>query len=230
MVENLLWPKKLSTPPQLLIDPEVMFNNMDFEYAPGIYLPLISPVGPAKVRYIGSAPYGFFTIGFVVNVYKEGAGSTHKTILPLPFQDLSVEILQYKLHGWYSEKADILSTPDATESKTKLNVPARVMQMYGHPPASAPSRKPLFKMVGDSLEDGGSKPQFSSNIEYSAYSAIQYTVPYENFYENLQLEFQDMFVEFPNNPPSTLAIETVIKIGVISGTDPDGFKIGVVSS
>lgn len=230
MKENLLWPTKLTTPPQLLIDPEVMFNNQDFEYAPGMYIPLILPKGPAKVRYIGSAPYGFFTIGFVVNVYQEGSGSTHRTVLPLPFQDLSVEILQYKLHGWHSKTVDILSTPDATESKTKLNVSANVRQMYGHPPASAPSRKPLFKMVGDSLEDGGSKPQFSSNIEYSAYSAIEYRVPFETFYENLQSEFPDMFTEFPNDPSSTLAIETVVKVGAIYATDPDGFKIGVVSS
>ena len=28
----------------------------------------------------------------------------------------------------------------------------------------------------------------------------------------------------------TLAIETVVKVNVVSATDPDGFKIGVVSS
>lgn len=227
MIENLLWPKKLSTPPQLLIDPEVMFNNMDFEYISGKYVPLISPLGPAKVRYIGLVPNGFM-IGFVADVYKEGV-NTYKTFLPLPFQDLALEILQYKLHGWHKENVDILSTPDATEWKTKLNVSASATQMYGNPPASAPSRKPLFKMVGDSLEDSGSKPQFSSNIEYSAYSAIWYSVPYETFYENLQSEFPVMFNDYDPST-STLAIETVVKVGVISGTGPDGFKIGVVSS
>ena len=162
MAENLLWPTKLSMPPQLLIDPEVLFTNQDFEYASGQYVPLISPFGRADVRYIGLVPNGFM-IGFVVNVYKEGNG-TYRTVLPLPFQDLTVEILQYKLHGWYRENTDILSTPDQTKWKTKLNVPAHVIQMYGTPPSSA-SRKPLFKMVGNSLEDNGSKPQFSSNIE-----------------------------------------------------------------
>lgn len=229
MIENLLWPKKLSTPPQLLIDPEVLFTNKDFEYIPRRYLPLISPIGPAKVRYIGLVPNGFM-IGFVVNVYQENEG-TYKTALPLPFQDLTVEILQYKLHGWHSNRADILSTPDQTEWKTKLNVSASAMQMDGNPPASeSASRKPLFKMVGNSLEDNGSKPQFSSNIEYSAYSAILYYVPVEDFYKNLQLEFKDMFVEFPNNSTSTLAIETVVKVIVNSTTDPNGFKVGVVSS
>lgn len=227
MAENLLWPTKLSMPPQLLIDPEVLFNNQDIESSPGIYLPLISPVGPAKVRYIGLVPNGFM-IGFVWNVYKEMT-DTCRTILPLPFQDLTTEILQYKLHGWYRENADILSTPDQTKWKTKLNVSALAMQMYGNH-SSAPSRKPLFKMVGNNLEDSGSKPQFSSSIKYGSYSAILYTVPYETFYENLPLEFPDMFSEFPNDPPSTLAIETVVKVGIISATDTDGFKIGVVSS
>lgn len=227
MAENLLWPTKLSMPPQLLIDPEVLFNNEDFEISPGKHLPLILPVGPAKVRYIGLVPNGFM-IGFVVDVYKERT-DTYRTILPLPFQDLTIEILQYKLHGWYGEKADILSTPNQTELKTELNVPANVTQMYGSH-SSAPSRKPLFKMVGNSLEDNGSKPQFSSNIQYGSYSAILYTVPYGTFYENLQSEFSDMFVKFPNEPPSTLAIETVVKVSPISATDPDGFKIGFVSS
>ena len=153
MAENLLWPTKLSMPPQLLIDPEVLFNNEDFEYYPRQYLPLISPVGPAKIRYIGLVPNGFM-IGFVVNVHKERM-DTYKTVLPLPFQDITVEILQYKLHGWHSEKVDILSTPDQTKWKTKLNVSARATQMYSNPPSSAPSKKPLFKMVGNNLEDNG---------------------------------------------------------------------------
>lgn len=228
MAENLLWPTKLKQPPQLLIDPEVLFTNEDFEIYLGVYLPLISPVGRAKVRYIGLVPDGFM-IGFVCNVYQDVRTNTCRTALPLPFQDLTVEILQYKLHGWHSKKDDILSTPDQTEWKTKLNVSAYAGQMDSNPPSSAPSRKPLFKMVGDSLEDSGSKPQFSSNIEYSAYSAILYQVPYETFYENLPLEFPDMFSDYDSSS-STLAIETIVKVNVISATDPNGFKIGVVSS
>lgn len=226
MVENLLWPKKLSMPPQLLIDPEVLFNDPDIKSYPETYLPLISPVGPAKVRYIGLVPNGFM-IGFVWNVHKERM-DTCRTILPLPFQDLTTEILQYKLHGWHSKTADILSTPDQTEWKTKLNVSAGARQIYGSH-SSATSRKPLFKMVGNNLEDSGSKPQFSSSIKYGSYSEILYNVPYETFYENLQSEFGVMFNDF-DPQTSTLAIETVVKVGVISATGPDGFKIGVVSS
>ena len=100
--------------------------------------------------------------------------------------------------------------------------------MYANPPASA-SRKPLFKMVGNSLEDNGSKPQFSSSIKYGSYSAILYQVPYETFYENLPLEFPDMFSDYDSSS-STLAIETIVKVGVISYPETDGFKVGVVQS
>lgn len=85
-------------------------------------------------------------------------------------------------------------------------------------------------MVGESLEDGGSKPQFSSNM---GYSVLTYDVP-KGFKENLELEFPDMFNDDEYGPYEpmlmTLAIETVVKINVVSATDPDGFKIGVVSS
>lgn len=81
-------------------------------------------------------------------------------------------------------------------------------------------------MVGESLEDGGSKPQFSSNM---AYTEIRYNVPPEAFGDNLPLEFPTMFSDYDPST-STLAIETVVKVNVVSATDPSGFKVGVVSS
>lgn len=222
MVENLLWPKKLSTPPQLLIDPEVMFHGKTSTFV-NHYESLVSSSGQVKVRYIGLVPNGFM-IGFIADIAK--TDGTYRTELNLPFQDISTEILQYKMHGWHKKDADILSTPDKTEWKTNLGVPAHVSTYRTD---EHDLRKPLFKMVGDSLEDGGSKPQFSSNM---AYTVISYRVPYDSpegdFEENLQLEFPTMFDDI--GPGGTLAIETVVKVNVISATDPDGFKIGVVSS
>lgn len=218
MIENLLWPKKLSMPPQLLIDPEVMFNGKQGERYD--YEPLVSVLGQAKVRYIGLVPNGFM-IGFIADV--SFADGTLRTSLKLPFQDISTEILQYKVHGWHKKYADILSTPDKTEWKTNLGVPAHVSTYRTD---EYDLRKPLFKMVGDSLEDGGSKPQFSSNM---AYTEIAYGVSLESFGGNLPLEFPDMFSNYDSST-STLAIETVVKVNVVSATNPDGFKIGVVSS
>lgn len=222
MAENLLWPTKLSTPPQLLIDPEVIFNgekDMSNRYTPLVYIK-----GPTEVRYIGLVPDGFM-IGFVANINK--GIDTLRTTLKLPFQEISTEILQYKMHGWHKKNVDILSTPDKTEWKTNLNVPAHVSTTQSD---ELWLKKPLFKMVGESLEDGGSKPQFSSNM---AYSEIDYLVPYDSsegdFGINLTLEFPDMFSGY-DPASSTLAIETVVKVNVISATDSNGFKVGVVSS
>ena len=223
MAENLLWPTKLSTPPQLLIDPEVIFNgekDMDNRYES-----LVFSKGQAKVRYIGLVPNGFM-IGFVVDI--ANSSGTYGTKLKLPFQDISTEILQYKMHGWHKENADILSTPDKTEWKTKLDIPAHTSTYRTDKHNLA---KPLFKMVGESLEDGGSQPQFSSNM---AYTVINYSVPYDSpqgdFVSNLLWEFSGMFNDFSDPSSNTLAIETVVKVNVISATDPSGFKIGVVSS
>ena len=221
MIENLLWPKKLSTPPQLLIDPEVIFNGE--KGAENHYESLVSVSGEAEVRYIGLVPNGFM-IGFIANINR--TGGTLKTELKLPFQDISTEIIQYKMHLWNQNDADILDTPDKTKWKTNLNVPARVSTYRTDELGGL--RKPLFKMVGESLEDGGSKPQFSSNM---AYTEIAYSVPLESFGENLQLEFPDMFLDYDYDPSNaTLAIETVVKVNVISATDPSGFTVGVESS
>ena len=218
MAENLLWPTKLSMPPQLLIDPEVMFNGKQGERYN--YEPLVSVNGQAEVRYIGLVPDGFM-IGFIADV--SWADGTLRTSLKLPFQDISTEILQYKMHKWNRKEIDILRTPDKTEWKASLNVPAYA---FAHRTDEYDLRKPLFKMVGESLEDGGSKPQFSSNM---AYTEIAYSVTLESFGDNLPLEFPAMFSDYDPSL-NTLAIETVVKVNVISATDPSGFKIGVVSS
>ena len=220
MAETLLWPKKLTTPPQLLIDPSVMFNEDIF----GRPHPLINIFGSntTRVRYLGLVQNGFM-IGFVTDVYNSDPEAEQKTIT-LPFQDISTKILEYRCHGWYAYNMDILSTPNRTEVKTNLKYPTSVI--------ARPSRyidsnnKPLFKMEGEDLEDGGSGPQFSSN---RAYFGISYNMVGDAFVDNLRIDFPTMFDYFGVGA-STLAIETVVKVDVISATDPDGFKIGVVSS
>lgn len=221
MIENLLWPKKLSTPPQLLIDPEVMFDGEKGSYSIRSYESLVSLSGPAKVRYTGLVPNGFM-IGFITDLANPNISA--QSYLKLPFQDISAEILQYKMHYWDMNDVYLLSTPTSTKWKTNLSVPASIKTSQSEKPGSL--RKPLFKMVGESLEDGGSKPQFSSNM---GYSIISYEMP-KGFKENLELEFPDMFSEYPSPELATLAIETVVKVNVISATDPDGFKVGIVSS
>lgn len=219
MAENLLWPTKLKKPPKLLIDPSVIFNEDIF----GQPHPLVNIFGSdtTRVRYLGLVQNGFM-IGFVTDVYNSDPEMERK-IITLPFQDISTKILEYRCHGWWAYGADILSTPNDTEVKTNLKYPTAVM---AKPSISIADNKPLFKMEGNELEDGGSGPQFSSN---RAYFGILYNMVGDAFIDNLKIDFPTMFDHFGIGA-STLAIETVVKVNVISATDPSGFKIGVVSS
>lgn len=224
MAENLLWPAKLKQPPRLLIDPQVMFNEDIF----GKTMPLISISGrdTTRVRYLGSIQNeNSFMIGFMSDVYKCDPEYERK-IVTLPFQDISTEVLQYRCFGWNHSHADLFSLPDKVEVKTNLKYPTAVMGMPSRYVSSS-DNKPLFKMEGECLEDGGSGPQFSSN---RAYSGISYNMVGDAFVNNLRTDFPNMFRDFPDPSSATLAIETVVKVNVISATDPDGFKVGVVSS
>lgn len=218
MAENLLWPTKLKQPPKLLIDPEVMFNEDIF----GQIKPLVNISGSntTRVRYLGLVQNGFM-IGFVTNVLKSDP-ETERKIMTLPFQGISTKVLEYRCHGWPAYNVDILSTPNRTEVKTNLKYPTSVI---ARPSMYIADNKPLFKMEGEDLEDGGSGPQFSSN---RAYFGISYSMVGDAFVDNLMIDFPTMFDDF--GAAGTLAIETVVKVNVISATDPDGFKIGVVSS
>lgn len=199
-----------------------MFNENVF----GSDMPLVATRGSTttEVRYIGLIQNGFM-IGFVTNVYRCDSEAEHKQLV-LPFQDISTEILEYRCHGWSRRYADILSTPNRTEVKVNLKYPTAILSMPSRFSWTS-DRKPLFKMEGDGLEEGGSGPQFSSN---RAYFGISYNMVGDQFVENLRTDFPNMFRDFPDQSSSTLAIETVVKVNVNSATDSDGFKIGVVSS
>lgn len=220
MAENLLWPTKLKQPPKLLINPQALFDAEKGPYSFGRNKSLVPVEGSAKVRYIDSVTDSF-TIGFVANI--ESSDTSLYTQLRLPFQDISAEILQYKMHLWNNGgDTDILSTPDQTESKTNLNVSASTSIMTSD---EFPLRLQLFKMLGESLENDGYKPQFVSN---RGYSILTYDVP-KGFKENLKLEFPNMYNDDEYEPAlMTLAIETVVKVNVVSATDPNGFKVGVM--
>ena len=131
------------------------------------------------------------------------------------------------MHLWAADPdADILGTPDQTESKTNLNVSASTSIITSD---DFPLRLQLFRMLGESLENDGYKPQFASN---RGYSILTYEVP-KGFKENLKLEFPNMYGDDDTDPydpmSMTLAIETVVKVNVVSATDPNGFKVGVGS-
>ena len=200
-----------------------MFNETIF----GRNHPLVNIEGSSttRVRYIGLIQNGFM-IGFVTDVYRGNPEYEYKR-LALPFQYISTEILEHRCHGWSRSGVDQLSTPDRTEVKAKLKFPTHVLAL----PSmfiNDNDKKPLFKMEGEVLEDNGSGPQFSSNRAY--FGILYNSVGDSSFVENLKYDFPNMLRDFPDPSSSTLAIETVVKVIVNPTTDPNGFKIGVVSS
>lgn len=222
MIENLLWPKKLSMPPQLLIDPAELFNGEVFAKN----IPLVNSNGsePIRIRFIDMIQDGF-RIGYVSNVFHINEYSIKR--LMLPFQEISVTIDEFKCHGWSSSGIDILSTPNRTEVKKsmshRMGINAETMKAntwnYVH--------KPLFQMKGDTLEGDGSGAQFSSE---GTYSGIQFTINGDDVITFLPSEFPDMWHVFSDKTSKTIALEVIVDVHVVSAIGPDGFKIGVVSS
>ena len=222
MAENLLWPTKLSMPPQLLINPAELFNGDIFARN----IPLVNSIGSEyiKIRFIDMIQDGF-RIGYVSDVFHVYEGSVKR--LMLPFQEISTTIDEFKCHGWNSKGVDILSTPARTEVKKSLShsmgidTITMVANKWDH------GHKPLFKMKGDTLEEDGSGAQFSSK---GTYSGIQFTINGDDVNVYLPSEFPDMWSAFSDKNSKTLALEVIVDVHVVSATDTDGFKIGVVSS
>ena len=225
MAENLLWPTKLSMPPQLLIDPSELFNGDVFANN----IPLVNSNGsePIRIRFIDMIQDGF-RIGYVGNVFH--ISTLHEygvKRLMLPFQEIFATIDEFKCHGWNSSGIDILSTPYRTEVKKSIS--HRMGINISAMPANKwdPDYKPLFKMKGDTLEGDGSGAQFSSK---GTYSGIMFNIDGDELITYLPSEFPDMWSAFSDQNSKTLAFEVIVDVHVVSAIDSDGFKIGVVSS
>lgn len=229
MVENLLWPKKLTQPPQLLVDVEALFNGKISIFN----IPLIGDYtiqgatkGPwTKYRLIDVSSDGSntFRIGFVSEII--GGPPSYKKVITLPFQNIDVSIDEYRCHGWDKAYTDILSDPIETEVKKTLTshpmVPPIVEAYQGTPPDGHSS---LFKMTGYELEGDGSGKQFSSN---GSYTGINYQFNF-NYVDNLHNEFPEMWNKYQDKSSKTLAVETIVKVKVYPDTDSNGFKVGII--
>ena len=225
MRENLLWPTttQVTRPPQLLVDLFTLFNGklgiFDIPLI-GEYAPQSSSTKWTKYRLIDVSSDGSntFRIGFVSEIL--GGPVTYQHIITVPFQDIYVQIDEFRCHGWNEAYADTLSDPAETEvKKMMLNRP--IVSVYqGDPPAGHSS---LFKMTGYELEGGSSEQQFSSN---GSYTGINYTFG-SAYVNNLRNEFPNMWSKYQNKSSATLAVETVVKVTVRSGNTDNGFKIGI---
>lgn len=217
MIESLLYPKKLTEPPQLLVDVAAMLNGQTGNQ----FMPLIGIEGISddiKYRLIDIRPDGLntFRIGCIKKMSASSSNSANVR-MTLPFQKTSVLVGETRAHGWDTTDADLLSTPSKTEIQYgKIpGVSAAGLSYYSSKYGS------LFKMESNEFEGDGSGPQFSSD---GLYSGVDFTF-HPTVFNYVRSIFPDMVSSYASK---TLAIEIVAKITVYSGNTSDGFRIGLV--
>lgn len=212
MIESLLYPKKLTEPPQLLVDVEALFTGKNG----GFTIPVIGSVGTSdKQTYrlidVSSDGSDTFRIGFIKKLSRSAGGAIIHTAMP--FQVMTAARDEYRCHGWKTANANLLSTPDKTEvAKSISGGYARTSVSIYNPTASG--HESLFKMTSDEFAGEG---QFSSIGQYSGVDC------------EISYNLVDAYDDFPDfNDYAMVAIEVIVKVKVYSGYNSRGFKVGIV--
>lgn len=213
MIENLLFPKKLTEPPQLLVDVEAMFTGKSGNFT----IPVIGSRGVTdqqtyRLIDVSSDGSNTFRIGFIKKLSRAAGGVIIRTAMP--FQVITAAIDEYRCHGWKTDydNVDLLSTPNKTEVAKSMSGYAHVSIPIYNPTSS--EHKSLFKMTSDEFAGEG---QFSSIGQYSGVDCeISYGLA--NVYD----DFHDF------NDYDVVAIEVIVKVKVYSGYNSRGFKVGIV--
>ena len=213
MIENLLWPKKLTRPPELLIDVTAMFTGKNGNYAS---IPVVGSTGTSDtVKYrlidVSSDGSNTFRIGFIKKLSSSAGGAIVRTAMP--FQMITAEIDEYRCHGWDTSSANLLSTPSQTKVSKTVSGNSSIRVPIYIPPSS--EHKSLFKMISDEFEGGS----FSS---LGRYAGIDCTISYNMM--DAQNDFPDMFDNYSNK---MMAIEIVVKAKVFPSLS-EQFAVGIV--
>lgn len=214
MIENLLWPKKITTPPQLLIDVDALFNGKYDNY-PAI--PVIGSTGTSNtVKYrlidVSSDGSNTFRIGFIKKLSRSVAIAFVRTAMP--FQTMTAAIDEYRCHGWDTSSANLLSTPSQTEVSKTVSGDSSISVPIYIPPSS--EHKSLFKITSDEFEGGS----FSS---MGRHAGVECEINYN--LRDAQNDFPDMFNNYSDK---TIALEVVVKVKVYPNTSSSGFLVGIV--
>lgn len=220
MIENLLWPKKLTEPPQLLVDVETLFksfghlrtNLLGFKSSSDM-----KRTASFNLISVGTDGPDTFRIGFTVDVTQLNSSSSITMVLALPFQQIYTEIIGFKCHGYTRANGPEIGEPPAkTVEKTSLTNPPIVTK---YPLMNGSDHERLFKMESPAFEYDGSETQFSS--ETGCY--INYE--YENNNGDLMSvsEFADIWVNYKR-----VFFETIVTVEVDHTYLPRwGFRLGV---
>lgn len=219
MIENLLWPKKMKEPPQLLVDVETLFKakgNLSVKLVNFNSRSNIDREATCTLISVGTDGPDTFRIGFKVDVTQLTKGTYIMMALALPFQKISTNIIGFKCHGYTRADALLSMTPDETVEKTSLTNPPTITQ---YELGDVSGHKDLFKMESPEFEYDGHDKQFASG--YGCY--IDYD--YENKQGDLksESEFANMWTNY-----NKIVFETIIKVTVNRDySSYNGFRLGV---
>lgn len=217
MIESLLYPKKLTESPQLLVDLETLFYKDGPLNTSLVGFTFVSSMNK-DVNYrlisVGTDGPDTFRFSFIADVTGITRSGWMMAGLTMPFQDLDSRVVMVKCHGWSASGADIMSTPNKTVEKTSLKNTPYAGSISMTPPNG---HKYLFKMESSEFEGNGSGEQFSSNG--SGYSI---DFDYRNSSGNLIDEFPEIFGNY-----ATVALETIVKVEVYPNNTLSGFRLGI---
>lgn len=152
MIESLLYPKKLTEPPQLLVDVEALFTGKNGNFT----IPVIGSVGTSdnqtyRLIDVSSDGSDTFRIGFIKKLSKSAGGAIIRTAMP--FQVMAAAKDEYRCHMWRTASANLLSTPDKTEVAKSISGTTRASVSIYKPTSS--EHQSLFKMTSDEFAGGG---------------------------------------------------------------------------
>lgn len=220
MKENLLWPKKLSMPPQLLVDVTALFQkggSLSTSLVGFAYTSSMKKKADYRLISVGEDGNDTFRIGFIADVTGITSSDRVMAAISLPFQELEADVIGVKCHGWSKAGANIMNTPDKTVEKTATSITSKPQVLVGaiDPPSG---HKHLFKMESSEFEGNGSGNQFSS---LGSGSSIHCNCTGPN--HNISSDFPEIFGHY-----STIALEIIVKIKVILGTYSYGFMVGIM--
>ena len=190
MIENLLYPKKLTLPPQLEINPAAMFGEITIDGQNGTankkkvsLIRVQTDNQDVVVKFTGILPaedettppnatYSALMLSVRIPLMKSGSASARLPtgFIPLPFSYESIDragIISTCYGGWRNSNVDLTSVFDEVRLSANLSTEDKI-KINRFRSSMLPADKEvlgsgnLFHMHGNDLIDGGNGPSFKS--------------------------------------------------------------------
>lgn len=227
MAETLLYPKKLTNPPLLFINPYATFGEIKTGDSATRKMSLFN-----LDRVQGDVSIGFNLVSdpdsspnrVVIGVMMPIGQQQLEGYISLPFQIRSIDscdVIKYVCHGWADKNADMTSQPDETsESTQELDSVFHIEPIEPIPPTGDAGSGSLFHMYGNELENYGDGSQFASHGSWIVLRYLTRPNPDQIFSQ----VFSTMFERYAST--GTLAVEFIVRVELSPNCATDGFSIG----